>query len=254
MKQKIRIYLLSAVGVFLVIIIWLAVLEKSEWKKIQNTKQLPGEPSQQECFEKNQLSQDQQVNSNQSYQCHNIFKTRLIGDGCYEIKDGQPDKYHFRSDFNIDPANMNINYKNEDFGISFDIPYNKNWGNKNCVVLPYLESSDLSSNSLSVDFGPFREWSGNSYTFNIGQRRSAEDIINNQKDVDAKNNPRIKIVGQYQLVVYESYGMGISRYYEITGEKNNYIFEHFQANNNQKNTDIESYGLESVIKTFHTNQ
>jgi len=252
-KKKLDQQISTKLGTIVLIIIALTV-GVFVWKigKDQDaTVQQQNFAIQQKTTERNQEQQNQTTQNNN--QTTNSPKSRLVGNGCYATKDGQIDETHFRADFNTDPANSAVHYENKDFGISFDIPYNKNWGNKDCVVLPYRESSNLSKNSLRISFGFPRAWIADSYHFSIEKKRSTDDIMAEQKNVGGTPdpNPRIKNLGQYQAVVYESYGMGTSRYYEIPGENNNYIFEHVQIGDKQVDIKTDSYELENVIKTLH---
>jgi len=176
---------------------------------------------------------------------------RLIGDGCYNrtMKDGQFDEYHFRIDFNNDPANTSVHYENKEAGIAFDVPYNKNWGNKDCQVLPYVQIGDQTISNLLVDFGSAHAFIGPAYHFRIRPKRTANDIINEQKGVggEPNPNPRLEKIGPYTVVVYESYGMGDSRIYEVVGKTANYKFSTSPIDV-QKNPS--SPELERVIKSL----
>jgi hypothetical protein len=206
-------------------------------------------------IQKNNISQ-QVVKNKQNQEINPEVQTkiyssgRLVGAGCYEIKDGQLDAYHLRGDFNANSANSAISYENKEFGISFEVPYNKNWGNKDCEVLPYTQRSDIISNSLGVEFGLFRAWTGGLYRFNIGKKRNAEDVIDEQKGGVPNPNPRIETIGKYKVVVHESYGMGTSRIYEVMGDKNNYIFEESQIGSKDGKNNSESSELKNTIKTL----
>ncbi|MDX9913856.1 MAG: hypothetical protein RBS77_04715 [Candidatus Moranbacteria bacterium] len=191
-----------------------------------------------------------QDNTNQSAQAQPIIESRLVGSGCYKMKEGQIDKYNFREDFNLDSADMMIGYENKQFGISFDVPYNKKWGNKDCVVLPYVHRQKIDSNTkyLKIDFGIFKAWIGDAYHFNISKKRSTDDIINEQRGSSPDLNPRAKTIGKHQVVIYESYGMGTQRIYEILGDENNYVFT--QSWIKDIKSDLESDELEKIIKTL----
>lgn len=192
-----------------------------------------------------------QVNANQCDQTEPIIESRLVGNGCYEMKDGHIDEYNLRKDFNLDPADIMLRYENKQFGISFGIPYNKKWGNKDCVVLPYTHWQRIDSDTkyLNINFGIFRAWTGGAYHFNIGKKRSAEDIIKEQSNSGSPNpNPRTKTIGNHQVVIYESYGMATKTIYEVLGDKNNYVFEKSWIKDLK--SDSESDGLEKIIRTF----
>lgn len=191
-----------------------------------------------------------QTNTNQSAQTQPIVESRLVGNGCYEMKDGNVDVYNFRKDFNLDPADIMIKYENKQFGISFDVPYNKKWGNKDCVVLPYVHRQKIDSDIkyLKIDFGIFKAWVGDTYHFDISKKRSTEDIIKEQGGSSPDPSPRTKTIGKHQVVIYESYGMGTSRIYEVLGDRNNYVFEQSWIKDIKSNS--ESDELEKIIKTL----
>ncbi|HBI17210.1 MAG: hypothetical protein UR60_C0044G0010 [Candidatus Moranbacteria bacterium GW2011_GWF2_34_56] len=192
-----------------------------------------------------------QTNTNQSVQAQPIIESRIVGDGCYEIKDGHIDEYNLRKDFNLDPADITIRYENKQFGVSFDIPYNKKWGNKDCIVLPYVhwQRIDVDTKYLNINFGIFRAWTGGAYHFNTSKKRNAEDIIKEQSNNGSPNpSPRTKMIGKHQVVIYESYGMGTKTIYEVLGDKNNYEFK--QSWIKDRKSDSESDSMEKIIETL----
>ncbi|MAF20457.1 MAG: hypothetical protein CMI55_02120 [Parcubacteria group bacterium] len=157
-------------------------------------------------------------------------KKRISGFGCYEKdSEGFDDPYEFREDFNTDDADTIIKYINTEKGISFDIPYNSDWGNKNCEVLPYKEFMD-SYGTAHLIFGKPRAWISDTFRLNISisSNRDIETILLEQQQDDIEVfKPREKTIGDKQMVVYESYGTCTSRIYEVVGKGYNYSFDHF---------------------------
>lgn len=175
---------------------------------------------------------------------------RFSGKGCYKKdSEGEDNFYELSNDFNSDGPEKIIKYANADFSVSFEIPFNPKWGNNECKVLPYLESRDPNGN-LRVEFGKPRAWTTSEFVFHARQSRSGTDIINEQSETAGvpHPNPRKKIIGKFNLVVYESYGMGVSRIYEIIGKNNNYVFEYREFENIDKNR---AEKLENVIASFN---
>ncbi|GEM_PF-1843850 len=178
-----------------------------------------------------------------------IVRERTIGDGCYKKINGNENVHGIvREDFNNDPANIVILYTNDDLGISFDVPYNKNWGNEECVVLPYF--SYKNPESWQVIFGQTTE--ARPFGFHTRQKRDKEDIFNEQKGSDNPDpNPRLEKIGEWEAIVYESYGMSTKKVYEIIGSKSNYIFSfHLVTDESKENLATNSAEIVKVIKSF----
>lgn len=175
---------------------------------------------------------------------------RVIGAGCYgRTIDSEEDPYDLRTDFNLDKANTTFKYVNTDEGISFEVPYNRNWGNKDCLVLPYLEAKN-SDGSLSVFFGKARAFLTDQYHFSVEPQRSSEVIIAQQKLVGGlpDPNPRLKKIYKYEVVIYESYGQINSRIVEVIGKYHNYVFENAGIDLDNENTT--SKAIENIVSTF----
>lgn len=204
---------------------------ESEVQRLKHGCDLKGEKKEMDNF----IRTDQNLKP-QGY----FFKDRLIGDGCYK-KDLQDEE--FREDFNLALPNTVIRYVNKEEEILFDISYNKNWGNRDCVVLPYFEYMDEDQLS-SVIFGKPGTFVADQYNFSIGPARSSNEIIIEQNNVAGSPppNPRVKIINNRKVVIYESYGMIDSRIIEVIGKKNNYIFT-------ELGFDGESGELERIIAT-----
>lgn len=118
--------------------------------------------------------------------------------------------------------------------------------------MPHFQVDDLSKDYLAVHFGPVRAFIGDAYRFQVDKKRSSEEIINIYKNVtgEPKPNPRKKKIGQHEVILSESYGMGTSRVHEILGENRNFIFEHYQINERNMNQNYRSIDLEKVIETL----
>lgn len=175
---------------------------------------------------------------------------RFSGSGCYQK--GQTGEGYFDSlskDFNLDNADSKIKYENVEKGISFDVPYNTKWGNKDCKVEPYAELKQPGGDVL-LGFGkPGGPWTGDEFTLAIFHQRSAEDIINQQKNIvggEPNSNPRKRTIGDKQVVVYEGYGMVTVRSYEVIGEEYNYLFGYRYGQSGQPSQD-KNKKLEKII-------
>lgn len=191
----------------------------------------------------------QQKKKSEQSSAQMIIKKRTIGDGCYKIINGYENVHGIvREDFNNDSADVTIPYTNKDFGISFNIPYNKNWGNEECVVLPYFSYGNLES--WQVSFGQTTE--ARSFGFHTRQRRDKEDVLKEQKgNGEPDPSPRVEKIGEWEAVVYESYGMSTEKIYEIIGEKSNYIFSfHLVTDQSKESLATNSIEIIKIIKSF----
>ncbi|QQS60822.1 MAG: hypothetical protein IPN70_02935 [Candidatus Moraniibacteriota bacterium] len=174
------------------------------------------------------------------------FPDRYSGTGCYKKEaDGTENQYEFREDFNIDAPTTTVKYSNTEKGISFDIPFNPNWGNEDCKVKPYIEFTH-SSGDISIEFSKPTAPVGREFGLIISKYRPAEDIITaEQKDVYPNPNPRKKTIGDKNMIVYDDYGMIQVTHYEVIGKKYNYIFSYSNYDSSLNDSLIKS--LESII-------
>jgi len=226
-----------AIGVILLITaivgttIWLKQSDSSQ--EVQNTMPLPiakqDTKRNEVATEKQPI--DQKTNSNNTENISEAMKNRFSGKGCYSKEsDGTDNLYELSKDFNLSSPTAKVTYSNQAKGISFDIPYNTNWGNKNCKVEPYIEFTQPGGDVL-VEFGKPRAWIRSEFLLTVSDYRSAQDIVNEQKNVGGEPdpNPRKMTLGDKQLVAYESYGMTSERIYEVIGKKFNYSFSYSEA-------------------------
>lgn len=169
-------------------------------------------------------------------------KTRLEGVGCYEKdKDGSVDLYNLKKDFNLDPPNEVVLYVNEDKGISFNISYNKKWGNKDCKVAAYLESNI--ENNFLVEFGKPRAWEAGPYFLFLVEKRTTEDVIRNE---NGRKDLRLSKLVKADVVVSSSRGMSDERYYEIVGKDSNFMFQYTNING------LSEEGIAEIEKTIES--
>lgn len=190
---------------------------------------------------------DQKLNTNNTTDASEAMKKRFSGTGCYSKEsDGADNLYELSKDFNLNSPTAKIAYTNQARGISFDVPYNPNWGNKNCKVEPYVEFARPNGDVL-LEFGKPRAWIASEFQLTISSSRSAQDVIDEQKAVGGEPdpNPRKMILGDKQLVVYESYGMTTERIYEVIGRKYNYSFSYAEGDKLNEKTAKE---LEAIIQ------
>jgi len=168
-----------------------------------------------------------------------------FGDGCYAMTNGHIDETRFRNDFNTDPANTTVRYENKDFGISFNIPFNKKWGNKDCKVLPYLEFSGPNANPI-IEFGLPRAYVTSQFHFGIGEKMDLSSLQKlHQGGINNKNHSRILKIGNYDVVTHTSYGELSATVIEIPAKDYIYYFEEIAP----KNLTQISMDFENVIKS-----
>jgi len=167
-----------------------------------------------------------------------IEPTRLIGSGC---KSKESISY-FRDDFNLADSNATIDYLNKEKGISFKIPFNREWGNPECTVMPYFEDK-----YGSIWFGKPNAWGPDEFKLYFEKPRSLDDVINNINEVSGRepflySQPEKKTLNNITYIEWTEYGMIGLKIIEIKGNKQNYIFETAEENINS---------LENIIKTIN---
>lgn len=194
----------------------------------------------------NQVPEKKQGITNETKDTSQAIKKRFSGVGCYAKEtDGSDNLHELNKDFNLSSPTAKITYSNQIKGISLEIPYNPNWGNKNCKVEPYVEFTQ-SSGDILVEFGKPRAWIRSEFLLTISSHRTAEDIISEQNNVggEPNPNPRKMTLGNNQVVVFESYGMTVERIYEVIGKKYNYSFGYADGEKLNEKTAKE---LETII-------
>ncbi len=171
-----------------------------------------------------------------------VFNQRTEGIGC---KDNESTP-HFREDFNLDSANNIYKFINYENGISFDAPYNKKWGNPECIVNPYFY---LGSNRIF--FGEPSAWGPDEFELDIKQKEISNQVIENLKlELDAVDKdaypdlPKIINIDNFEVVLWGDKEMYENIYMEVIGNKYNYRFSALGERNNA----IER--LEKIIKTI----
>lgn len=173
---------------------------------------------------------------------------RISGVDCYKKEDnGIINDFEFRQDFNTSNPTKTVRYVNAEREISFNIQFNPNWGNKDCKVEPYIEFKQPNGNTL-VEFGKPRAGMVSEFLLTTSKYRSAEDIIDEQKNGEPNPNPRKKMIGNKNIVIYESYGMTTERIYEVIGKDYNYSFSHSDVNK-LSSSSIKS--LEDIIASIN---
>lgn len=176
----------------------------------------------------------------------NQVPKRFSGSGCYEKeKEGYDNFYLLSKDFNLDDANSKAKYENIEKGISFDIPYNAKWGNKNCKVEPYTEFIQPSGGVL-VEFGKPQAWIPSEFRLIISSQRSSDDIINELNGFmeEPKVQPIKKIIANNQVVFWKSSEVYPSLSYEVVGKQYNYRFDC-----NGSDSQSEAKKLEQIISS-----
>jgi hypothetical protein len=174
-------------------------------------------------LQRSDLRKESKVNKSDSSQ----VPKRFSGSDCYiKDKEGNDDLGSLSADFNLDDANTKVKYENEDKGISFDIPYNAKWGNKNCKVKPYTEFVQPSGDAL-VEFGKPQAWIPSEFRLTISPYRSSGDIINelNSSTEEPKVQPIKKMIAENQVVSWKSSEAYPMLSYEVVGKQYNYRFD-----------------------------
>jgi hypothetical protein len=173
-----------------------------------------------------QKNNPQEIKKSDNQDINQVPK-RFSGSGCYEKeKEGYDNFYLLSKYFNLDDANSKVKYENKEKGISFDIPYNAKWGNKNCKVEAYTEFIQPSGGAL-VEFGKPQAWIPSEFRFTISSQRSSDDIINelNGFTEEPKVQPIKKIIASNQVVFWKSSEVYPMLSYEIVGKQYNYRFD-----------------------------
>jgi hypothetical protein len=258
MNKKIKTEI--AIGIILIVsaivggLIWLGVNQqnknidaissiKQSIKKTQSEqrqKDMQFQPSLNEKESDNQIVDTTDNTNNVSP----TIKPRFSGSGCYaKESDGTDNLMELSKNFNQDDPDSKILYTNQEKGISFKIPYNAKWGNKNCKVESYIEFTQPNG-VFFLGFGIPHAWVGSDFSLYIITHRKAEDIINENNDSEPNPNLRRMNIGNNSVVAYESYGMGVESIYEIIGTKYNYQFSRRDSELDKKKIKK----LEEIIK------
>jgi hypothetical protein len=127
-------------------------------------------------------------------------------------------------DFNHEPANTNVAYKNIDKGLELSIPYNKNWGSKNYRINPYDEEKN------GISFGEFTIGEGCSWLRNYQlsfETSKSKEIV--KKDILASGVVASNSIKEYSLqnmpvFMWAQEGPGCWTGAEFIGVKANYKF------------------------------
>jgi hypothetical protein len=129
-------------------------------------------------------------------------------------------------EFNTDPANTTVHYSNPGKGISFDVPYNTNWGSKKFKIDPYWEYND------QITFGSIGGFEAcmwvRSNILHFRPQLSAEEVVNNIKKSDPPElipvpPTTIKLNG-LTVIKYATSGLCSYPAFQVIGEKYNYEF------------------------------
>jgi hypothetical protein len=76
--------------------------------------------------------------------------------------------------FNQDQPNTTVKYSNTQYGLSFDVPFNSDWGNTNYKIEPYWQQED------KVEFGAIEGTEGcgwmRGYALSIKKQQNAEEL------------------------------------------------------------------------------
>jgi hypothetical protein len=113
------------------------------------------------------------------------------------------------------------------FGFSFDVPYNPDWGSADCRVTPY----DFFEEEIEgISFGPLSAGEGGvgrSYSLRVAESRTATQAISAIKQEQAEflsEGPTRSSVGDLSIVSYGiSGGLCPIPLIEIIGEDHNYV-------------------------------
>lgn len=150
--------------------------------------------------------------------------------------------------FNTDPANTYVNYRNQDKGLSIEMPFNQKWGNDQYRIDPY----EVVAENQRVHFSyvmPLEgcSWYRPEYLTFLPQKSLTESIqeIESEFEGDCRVTTQVIVINEMDVIKYEPpCGMAYFVYYRVIGEKFNYeLFSSF----NQPERVTE---LENMIKTI----
>lgn len=142
--------------------------------------------------------------------------------------------------FNNDTANSQIAYNDDEKGISFEIPFNQNWGSNKYRLNPY----DLNNNDLS--FGSMSAFEGcstiRSYSLDF---KPAKPVVKVVAEIEQGITPITTKINDLTVVKYAQADMCTNSFMEVIGQKYNYLFSTSCGGDAVK----DSQSLENIIKS-----
>ena len=135
--------------------------------------------------------------------------------------------------WNADASVTTVHFESPKRGLSFDIPYNPAWGNKNCQLAPY----DETENGMAFGFAGIFEGGGATRFSRMDflPPRSAKEALAAAKEtqrpdeqqglIQEKARPVIVTINGNAAVQYSLGGFCDQTYFEVVGKKFNYLFE-----------------------------
>lgn len=144
-----------------------------------------------------------------------------------------PEDYFGTLPPNTDPATTEVEYRNAEIGLAFQVPYNPDWGNRAYRVAPYVERQTPDADGVlrtGVQFGPSFPFEGGGWARGLlltaEDAVSAEDAITRIRDLhgDFLQDREIETVEIDGKTVVVYYAGGLCEYVSLTviGEKANY--------------------------------
>ncbi len=152
--------------------------------------------------------------------------------------------------FNQDPPNTIIKYEDKEKGISFDMPYNSDWGNEKYKINPYEKWKDESGKDYIL-FGSITDFEAcswvQSYALVFNPVKSADMLIKEMEEIPYYPEifiikPTKKSINGLDIVESQSHGMCDSGELEVVGKKYNYVLRPLCG------ADFEF--LESIVKSI----
>ena len=158
---------------------------------------------------------------------------RVAGESCYNILCLYKDNLNFKK------ADTFVKYENAGKGIAFNIPYNNNWGDENCLVRPYLEKENevLFGNPATLDFR-------NEFKLVFKEARSKEEILESletEDEIERYTDISEDETTEFEYVFWRELNLDETIHIEIISENVNYYFTSL-SNQEKKLTDL----IESV--------
>lgn len=148
---------------------------------------------------------------------------------------------------NHEEPNTSVLYKNTEKGISFEIPYNANWGTTDYKISHYVTHFDSDALYESIEFGRLVGQDG------CGWGRAIQMWFLSQKSanstlLDLKSDPMLVQMGEpsivsingLEVVKYTDYGYSSYPTFVVIGKKYNYAFG---------SGNVEFEDLEEIVKT-----
>jgi len=149
-----------------------------------------------------------------------------------------------KEDFDFSEPNQIVPYSSEEWGFSFDVPYNEKWGNEKYKLNPYDERVDWAGGKdyrtgseiyAAIVYGPIGVFEAcgwiRNFRVEIVEKKTADEILESLSRADDYEflkeiyQPEKSSVNNLEIVKYRDYGLCSYSITIVIGKKYNYIFE-----------------------------